>query len=84
MSLRQLSIALLLLVVATTTKHVSGAYSSNSNSETSAGRMEELKQKLSPGPGDVLDNLDEYDKFWIEVKHSGSCVWSECSVGYVS
>jgi len=32
----------------------------------------DLQKKLSPSPLDVLDNLDEYDKFWIEV-HPKSC-----------
>lgn len=41
--------------------------------------FQRLRQKLSPSPGDVLDSLDEYDKFWVEVAPK-SCVWSECSI----
>ena len=32
----------------------------------------DLQKKLSPSPLDVLDNLEEYEKFWIEV-HPKSC-----------
>ena len=32
----------------------------------------DLQKKLSPSPLDVLDNLDMYEKFWIEV-HPKSC-----------
>ena len=32
----------------------------------------DLQKKLSPSPLDVLDNIDMYEKFWIEV-HPKSC-----------
>ena len=32
----------------------------------------DLQKKLSPSPLDVLDDLDTYEKFWIEV-HPKSC-----------
>ena len=51
----------------------------------------QLQVKLSPSPGDILKVLDRYDKFWIEVKQphatsglKGSCVWSECTTGYIN
>jgi hypothetical protein len=34
------------------------------NSETS---FTELQQHLSPDPGDILENLDQWEKLWIEV-----------------
>lgn len=32
----------------------------------------DLQTIISPSPLDVLDNLDDYDKFWIDV-HQKSC-----------
>ena len=32
----------------------------------------DLQKKLSPSPLDVLDDIDMYEKFWIEV-HPKSC-----------
>jgi len=63
----------------------------NSKSDTTSTgykTFQELQSKLAPETGDILDNLAEYDKFWVEVKHphgaSGSCVWSECKTGYTN
>ena len=60
---------------------VKSSVSSNNNN------FEHLQTKLSPGPGDVLDTIEEYTKFWIEVNDSkgegngnNNCVWSECDV----
>jgi len=32
----------------------------------------DLQTIISPSPLDVLDNLDDYDKFWVDV-HQKSC-----------
>ena len=75
----KLSVATALLLTTTTIQ----AYS--------ASKIHKLQVKLSPSPGDILKVLDRYDKFWIEVKQphatsglKGSCVWSECTTGYIN
>ena len=84
-SFLKLSVAAALLI-GTTNNNNSGV---NAYSETAA-KIAKLQRKLNPSPGDILDTLDQYDKFWIEVtpQHKntsgkgGSCVWSECTLGY--
>ena len=85
-SFLKLSVAATLLI-GTTNNNNSGV---NAYSETAA-KIAKLQRKLNPSPGDILDTLDQYDKFWIEVtpthkntstKGGGSCVWSECTLGY--
>ena len=51
-------------------------------SSNNDNNFEHLQTKLSPGPGDVLDAIEEYTKFWIEVNDNkgNNCVWSECAV----
>ena len=77
----KLSVAAAALLIGTTSN--SGGV--NAYSET-ASEIAKLQRKLNPSPGDILDTLDEYDKFWIEVvphktSGKGSCVWSECAQG---
>lgn len=56
-----------------------------SSTSNNNNNFEHLQTKLSPGPGDVLDTIEEYTKFWIEVNvekgdKGNNCVWSECDV----
>ena len=67
--LHQLSTALCAAVCASTANVVVGQQSSSGGSDS--GSFVKLRERLAPGPGDVLANLDEYDKFWI-----GEC-WKE-------
>ena len=68
--LKQLLLSFFFAIVPITS--VNGSTRTTSN-------FQRLQKKLSPSPGDVLDTLESYDKFWIKL-HSSGCVWSECGI----
>lgn len=76
--MRSLPIAVFVVVAGST----NGASSTSDSDSSSSASLHRLQQQLSPDPGDVLDNLDLYDKLWIEVDKTrgNSCVWSECGI----
>ena len=79
------TIATLLFTTTITCVHSSWlpALLSLRSSSNNDNNFEHLQTKLSPGPGDVLDAIEEYTKFWIEVEKGdkgNNCVWSECAV----
>ena len=65
---KQLAIAALSIIVGVVGAGSSGSSSSSygsTNTDPDSGSFLKLRQKLAPGPGDVLETLDQYDKLWI-------------------